>query len=138
MRLGYAVFAADEGHHHDSVELCNENYYDHPDWAHNVGGGVIKTKFNKKASVVDSNLNINGSYYIYEGSISYKYPVELTSWYNVAFKICDDGDEAVVARIDGDVTFRNPYGYIPGELWAFLPFEVRAPESYDSGFYNEN
>lgn len=27
------------------------------------------------------------------------------------------------AQIDGDITFRNPYGYLPGELFGFLPFE---------------
>jgi len=28
-----------------------------------------------------------------------------------------------MAKVDGTVTFRNPYGFIPAELYGFLPFE---------------
>ena len=31
-----------------------------------------------------------------------------------------------MALVEGGVTFRNPYGFIPAELFGFLPFEVRA------------
>lgn len=36
------------------------------------------------------------------------------------------GDSFVftVAKIEGSVTFRNPYGFLPGELYGLLPFEV--------------
>lgn len=48
----------------------------------------------------------------------------MTAWHNVAFKLCDDDENVeIVARIDGDVTFHNPYGYLPGELFGYLPFE---------------
>lgn len=29
-----------------------------------------------------------------------------------------------VAKVEGSITFRNPYGFLPGELYGLLPFEV--------------
>ena len=32
--------------------------------------------------------------------------------------------ESYLARIDGNVKFKNPYGYLPAEFYGLLPFEV--------------
>lgn len=59
--------------------------------------------------------------------ISHKYAVRNEMWHNVVFLLCnqDSGDGAEpIATIEGEVAFRNPYGYIPAELFGILPFEV--------------
>lgn len=88
---------------------------------------MIKATNKGLIDVNDPFLNINGSYYHYEARLRFQYPVEITAWHNVAFKLCDfEGRESdVAARILGDVTFRNPYGFLPGELFGYLPFEVK-------------
>jgi hypothetical protein len=86
------------------------------------------TGVSKGVDVIDDPfLHLNGSFYRYETHLVYKYPVELTYYHVVAFKICEYGGlpSDVGAMIVGDVTFRNPYGYLPGELFGYLPFEVR-------------
>ena len=73
----------------------------------------------------DPYLNLTGNYYRYESNLLYKYPVELNIYHVAAFKICEHGRSSDVAMITGDITFRNPYGFLPGELFGYLPFEVR-------------
>ena len=51
-----------------------------------------------------------------------KYTVNLEAWHNAAFQLCTS-DTETVAQIDGEIAFRNPYGFIPAELFGFLPFE---------------
>ena len=49
-----------------------------------------------------------------------KYSIVAPGWHNVNFQVCTDA----VGFFEGGMTFRNPYGFIPAELYGFLPFEV--------------
>jgi hypothetical protein len=62
----------------------------------------------------------------YVAKVEYKYKVKLETWHNVAYQICTSNQNLESAVITGDVIFHNPYGFIPGELFGMLPFEVQS------------
>lgn len=66
----------------------------------------------------------NGTFFAWKAHIDMQYIVTAEEWHNVAFQLCSPESEGPVAEIDGEVTFKNPYGFIPAELYGFLPFEV--------------
>ena len=74
--------------------------------------------------VEDINIAELGVYYLWKAKLHYSYPVRLQEWHNVAFQLCTEPDRGPMAKVEGEVTFRNPYGFIPAELFGFLPFEV--------------
>ncbi len=74
----------------------------------------------------------NVTYYKRVGTISHRYTVMNEMWHNVVFQLCTPNnkdyntiiDSTAIAYLDGLITFRNPYGFIPAELYGILPFEV--------------
>lgn len=84
----------------------------------------VKTEFFAVEEIRNSKLGLNGTYNVWKIPIHVEYPVTLQEWHNVAFQFCSPESSSIVAVLTGSVGFRNPYGYIPGELYGFLPFEV--------------
>ncbi len=102
-------------------------------WASHISVVLFQPSFIK---VLDANKGPDSIRYVYEVGISLPYSVQSEGWYNVAIQFCgpdrvyDDDyrdakvqNEKVQAFAWGDVAFRNPFGYLPGELHGFLPFE---------------
>lgn len=133
--VSYAVFAATEDHHHDAplamcetMELRDKYGY----WTSNVMMKRMMTKYVSSAEYYDKKMGLNGTYYLYTTRLDTDYMVAEEAWHNVAFQLCptvvsefstEYTKRLSVAKIDGEVTFRNPYGFLPGELFGFLPFE---------------
>jgi hypothetical protein len=70
------------------------------------------------------NPDSNGLNFIYQARVHKRYVVRTEAWHNVAFQICGGESELLQATISGTVSFRNPYGFIPAELYGIFPFEV--------------
>ena len=82
--------------------------------------------------VFDLEMFQNITKYERVSHIKHHYVVRNELWHNVVFLMCspDNAGSSVnkltsVASVEGIVTFRNPYGFIPAELYGILPFEVR-------------
>jgi hypothetical protein len=75
----------------------------------------------------------NVTWYKSSTQLLHKYSVHNEMWHNVVFLLCSpdpsNGKVTASTTISGEVTFRNPYGFIPAELYGILPFEVREPLS---------
>lgn len=85
---------------------------------------TVGTEYVGSETVEDIRIAEIGVYYLWKAKIHYSYSVRHEEWHNVAFQLCTEPDEGPVAKVEGEVTFRNPYGFIPAELFGFLPFEV--------------
>lgn len=59
--------------------------------------------------------------YVFEAQMKGDYSVSLTRWHNVVVQFCTDTFD--YADIKGTITFKNPYGYLPGMFYGYLPFE---------------
>ena len=68
----------------------------------------------------DPASNLTGKYFLWHAPMAMKYSIVAPGWHNVNFQVCTDA----VGFFEGGMTFRNPYGFIPAELYGFLPFEV--------------
>ena len=136
--LSYAIFAAKEDHHHDSlVGMCDNEDIRNNYWANGISLNRVPLKYMDSWKGYDKQMGLNGTYYRYTALLESSYTVREEEWHNVAFQLCpasnyirgSDGNYLVsdgrppVAKIDGQITFRNPYGFIPAELFGFLPFE---------------
>ncbi len=145
--VGYAVYAANVGHEHDTlIGICssgspsqgNSNSVvksgdDELDihtntWAANVYSQRVVSQYVDTVNVgsiqFGGNMGLtNGTYYRWKSTLSTHYPVNTESWHNVAFQLCDSEIADPKAHVDGTVTFHNPYGYLPAELFGFIPFE---------------
>ena len=88
----------------------------------NIDSKRTTTKYVTKTYVENPELGLNGTYYVWGAKILEKYTVNLEAWHNAAFQLCSS-DADTIAQIDGEIAFRNPYGFIPAELFGFLPFE---------------
>ena len=126
--IGYAVYASSEQHHHDSLEgLCGDGQDISSNlWAENVFASRVPTKFLGMVTLSDespSGLGLNGTFFRWGATLRTKYTINVEAWHNIAFQLCASEDEGPLAKVDGVVTFRNPYGFIPAELYGFLPFE---------------
>ena len=62
------------------------------------------------------------SYFVYRTSIDHTFVVNEVAWYGGILKACDSA--VPFATVFGEVTFKNPYGYIPAEFFGLLPFEM--------------
>lgn len=123
-RVSYAIYSPDDTHRHENLDgMCTaETYMNH--WASLVDTKRLITSYKGPKQLFIPHLQINGTYHHYSVSIHRKYTVIVEAWHNVAYEICPAlGTNFVLATIDGGVTFRNPYGYLPAELYGFLPFE---------------
>jgi hypothetical protein len=63
--------------------------------------------------------------FVWEAKLRKDYEVRVESWHNAAFELCSYPDRVFRSELKGVVAFRNPYGYIPAELYGLRPFEVR-------------
>ena len=76
-------------------------------------------------SILDHQLGMNGTYYRWDADLLVRYTVLSEGWHNVIFQFCGTDKAAMpAAKMDGYVSFRNPYGYLPAELYGLLPFEA--------------
>ena len=58
-----------------------------------------------------------------EGNFEGKGPVHRTGVQKVLFAVCaKDSSASVDVAVDATVTFRNPYGFVPGAFYAMLPW----------------
>ena len=122
--IGYATFIALDDHHHDSFEgMCGDRDVRDNYWAINAINKRTTLVYMGEEQIVDLSQNLNGTYYVYSASVKNLYNVQEEAWHNVAFQFCASESSQSFAKIDGSVTFRNPYGFIPAELYGFLPFE---------------
>lgn len=64
----------------------------------------------------------NETWFVYTHSVSINYEVRDESWHTVAFQVCSTGRNSI-GVVKGQVAFKNPYGYLPAELYGLLPFE---------------
>eukprot|EP01041_Mallomonas_annulata_P012548 gene12548-26427_t len=126
-KVVYAIFSPDESHHHTNLEgMCSGETYTN-EWAALVDTKRIPTTYKGKIKLYEPDKNINGTFYAYQTNIHRKYHVILEAWHNVAFQVCPlQGTAMMYAAIGGEITFHNPYGYLPAELYGFLPFEESA------------
>lgn len=107
--IAFAIYAAAEDHHHDSLEgMCGDEDLRENYWAANVVNIRSMTEYVKDEYMYDLSLGLNGTYAVWKAHLQHKYPVGLEAWHNVAFQFCANEIAGVVAKIDGEVTFRNP------------------------------
>lgn len=154
--IGYAIYATDEGHHHETLRgmctasletsgkrrkkkdkkddsgITQEEELVRNTWAMNVVAKQVKTKYVKTIHLEGHQppLFLNGTYFLYKAAVDHKYEVKLEAWHNVAFQLCEDEILEPQAHVDGMLSFKNPYGYLPGELFGFLPFEAARMVAY--------
>jgi hypothetical protein len=137
--VGYAIYAANVGHEHDTlVGICtsdtsNGGSDDELDihvntWAANVFSQRVLSEYMDTVTVHDVKFGggmglPNGTYYRYRARLNTHYTVNVESWHNVAFQLCDTEIADPKAHVDGTVAFHNPYGFLPAELFGFIPFE---------------
>ena len=62
--------------------------------------------------------------YHYVGHIHHRYRVFEEGWHNIDIQTCADSSIYLSSSLTGEVVFKNPYGYVPGEQWGIIPFEV--------------
>ena len=129
--ISMATYAVLEGHHHDTLEgMCGERDIRNNKWASNVDLQRNPTSYVGERTIIDTSLNLNGTYYVWNSLIKNTYVVSQEAWYNVAFQICSTEALNTMSLVVGDVSFRNPYGYIPAELFGLLPFEIARVIAY--------
>jgi hypothetical protein len=131
--IKYIIYATDYEHHDSAVGLCGETISNYP-WVQNVRLSssyrrlilpqalILSVPSSYVRTVRDSATN--GLNFIYQARVHKKYPVKAEAWHNVAFQICGGESELLQATISGTVSFHNPYGFIPAELYGIFPFEV--------------
>ncbi len=83
-------------------------------------------------SIYDPTSLKNVTWYKSSAQLVHKYSVHNEMWHNVVFLLCSADSPngykvSASTTISGEVTFRNPYGFIPAELYGILPFEVNRP-----------
>lgn len=128
VQVGYAIYASSDKHHHDSLEgICGDQDIQVNSWAENVFASRVPTVYRGVVNVKEGELGptmpLNGTYYLWGATLQDRYTINVEAWHNVAFQLCTTEARGPLAKVDGTVTFRNPYGFIPGELYGFLPFE---------------
>lgn len=69
------------------------------------------------------NLDEKSTLYKYVLPVKLEFLVPSEGWINLLLINCDQSSSGM--KIHGEVTFHNPYGMIPGELYGLLPFEVK-------------
>jgi len=103
--------------------MCGQLYWDdyYEDWADYVYRDVITTTYKGNLnSKFDTEYPMGSRWH---GSVAAYYRVIEDGWYNVAFKICDETGSTEKVLLDGKVGFKNPYGYVMGEMWGQIPFQ---------------
>ncbi len=100
-----------------------------------MSSGRALTTYGGELIIFDEALQQNVTWFKRSTELVHNYKVDHEMWHNVVFMLCSEGAEdaseaafeaeaaSSSASLDGLVTFRNPYGYIPAELYGVLPFE---------------
>lgn len=67
----------------------------------------------------------NTTGYIWQIDLRTQQPVSIEAWHNVAVTLCPSmySPQIYGAELSGSVGFRNPYGYLPGDMYGLLPFQ---------------
>jgi len=80
--------------------------------------------------------------YLFTADFAMTYAVQVEGWYNVVMELCEDDMPTSAARTDaddllpdvmtvsGDISFKNPYGYLPANLCGLLPFQATLLAAY--------
>jgi hypothetical protein len=68
----------------------------------------------------------NRTVYLYNTHINTRIPVTKEAWYNVALTLCPSYNVYAFykAQFEGSIAFKNPYGYIPSDMFGLLPFQA--------------
>lgn len=119
--LAFAVYKADRGYEAEQLSnICNDLWNeDYESWAEYVYRDVVDMKYLGKST----DTHDFGTYK-FGSDIYFKYYTPVDGWYNAQFKICDYSAATSSNEVVGQIVFRNPYGYLPGEMWGLLPFEL--------------
>jgi len=134
LRIAVAVYKTDDENRFESLSnMCAQVYWDdyYEPWADYVYRDVVTTTYK---GPLNSQMNTEypaGTRWVAQADVYYKVVSE--GWYNVAFKVCDEDGTTEKVLLDGHVGFRNPYGYLMGEMWGQIPFQVcRVPTLYST------
>lgn len=115
--MTYTIYAASEEDKTNTYERCSEYTND---WALDSFQRTMQTHYVSSSKKKDDT---NSTEYLWEAEMDQQYTVNLEAWHSVAYQICDYDNIVSRAGLRGQVTFRNPYGYLPAEMYGFLPFE---------------
>jgi hypothetical protein len=86
--VSFAVFAASEDHHHDSlIGMCDQKSLRDNYWASNIYVQPAPTKYVGTVSVTDLSLGLNGTYYLWSAPLVTRYSIRVEEWHNVAFQV---------------------------------------------------
>jgi len=106
--VAYAVFAAAENHHHDSLTgMCGmDGDISENSWATNLELITVPTQYMGTYDIDMPDIGLNGTYHQWDAVLEEKYIVKEESWHNVAFQVCTDSESMPVASLDSLVTFK--------------------------------
>mmetsp|Transcript_18727 Transcript_18727/g.34957 ORF Transcript_18727/g.34957 Transcript_18727/m.34957 type:complete len:510 (+) Transcript_18727:52-1581(+) len=117
----YAVYLPDDDHRYTGIGLCNDDPFSY-NWARNIQQQMSFTSYKGARRLTDGTTE-----YHYVGHIHHRYQVFEEGWHNIDIQTCTDSSIYLSSSLAGEVIFKNPYGYVPGEQWGIIPFEtVRA------------
>lgn len=68
----------------------------------------------------------NRTVFVYNTHINTRIPVTKEAWYNVALTLCPSYNVYAFykAQFEGTITFKNPYGFLPSDMYGLLPFQA--------------
>lgn len=103
-----------------------------------IQSAKFRMQYTGQRKVVNAGYGLNGTYHTWSTKVKFKYMVLTEAWHNVAFTLCSGHSPYVwtsstphyakpnvqPAKITGSITFHNPYGFLPAEMYGLLPFEV--------------
>ena len=80
--------------------------------------------FEAKYLRTDTIPYLNTTAYVWSIHLHRKLPITQKAWHNVAVTLCPSvySGQILRGKLEGEVAFRNPYGYLPGEMYGMLPF----------------
>lgn len=81
-----------------------------------------------------SQVSSGDSLFVWGASVKYKYKVRHQEYHVARIWSCTKESDGASVVVEGMVTFRNPYGFIPARDYGLLPFEVRASACFDGPY----
>lgn len=109
VEVTYAIYAAAEGHHHDSLNgMCASEETDITDnsWATSLILTTVPTFYVGTYEIYSPDSGLNGTYHQWDAQLDFKYIVTQESWHNIAFQVCTNKDIMPLATLDTLVTFK--------------------------------
>jgi len=105
----------------DEVHLCCTTELQNRGICNSVGNVIIQA--NQTDSTAGSTFSMQITYFTgnVSSSLTLNHDILVSGIYYVYFVNCKSNDAGIV-MVDGIVTFMNPYGYLNGELFYYLPF----------------